>query len=40
MTPALRRQGLCVNHKRTERLMRLHGIVGVTPRRTVRTTIR
>jgi transposase InsO family protein len=40
MTPALRRQGFCVNHKRTERLMRLHGIVGVTPRRTVRTTIR
>ncbi len=40
MTPALRRAGFCVNHKRTERLMRLHSIVGVTPRRTVRTTIR
>ena len=40
MTGELRRRGYCVNHKRTERLMRLHGIVGVTPRRSVRTTIR
>ena len=40
MTGELRRRGYCVNHKRTERLMRLHGIVGVTPRLSVRTTIR
>jgi hypothetical protein len=40
MTGELRRRGYCVNHKRAERLMRLHGIVGVTPRRSVRTTIR
>ncbi len=40
MTRELRRRGFCVNHKRVERLMALHGIVGVTPRRSVRTTIR
>ena len=40
VTAALRRRGFCVNHKRVERLMREHGIVGVTPRRSVRTTIR
>ncbi|MDA8368147.1 MAG: IS3 family transposase [Actinomycetota bacterium] len=40
MTPELRRHGFCANHKRVERLMREYGIVGVTPRRSVRTTIR
>ena len=40
MTPELRRHGFCANHKRVERLMREHGIVGVSPRRSVRTTIR
>ena len=40
MTKELRRRGFCVNHKRTERLMAEHGIVAVTPRRSVRTTIR
>lgn len=40
MTKELRRRGFCVNHKRVERLMALNGIVGVTPRRSVRTTIR
>jgi len=29
MTPELHGRGLCVNHKRVERLMRKHGIVGV-----------
>jgi putative transposase len=29
----LRRRGWAVNHKRVERLMRLHGIVGYRPRR-------
>jgi transposase InsO family protein len=39
MTPELRDRGWAVNHKRVERLMRVHGIVGVhTPPR-VRTTI-
>ncbi len=40
MTKELRRRGFCVNHKRVERLMARHGLVGVTPRRSVRTTIR
>ena len=40
MTPELRRHDFCANHKRVERLMREHGIVGVAPRRSVRTTIR
>ena len=40
MTRELRRRGYCVNHKRNERLMALHGIVGVAPRRSVRTTSR
>ena len=40
MTPELRRHGFCANHKRVERLMPEHGIVGVTPRRRVRRTIR
>lgn len=40
ITPALRRRGFCVNHKRTERLMAENAIVGVTPRRrTPRTTM-
>ena len=29
MTPELRDRGWAVNHKRVERLMRVHGIVGV-----------
>ncbi len=39
MTPELRARGWDVNHKRVERLMRLHGIVGVHKRAKVRTTI-
>jgi len=39
MTRQLRRQGYCVNHKRVERLMAENDIVGVTPRRFVRTTL-
>jgi putative transposase len=39
MTSHLRRAGRYVNHKRVERLMRDHDIVGVIPRRKVRTTI-
>jgi len=40
VTKELRRRGYCVNHKRTERLMSKHAIVGVTPRRrTPRTTM-
>jgi len=39
MTGELRRRGFCVNHKRTERLMAENGIVAVTPRRLVRTTL-
>lgn len=39
MTPALHDKGYCVNHKRVERLMREHGIVGHTPRRRVITTV-
>jgi putative transposase len=33
ITAELRRRGWMVNHKRVERLMRLHGIVGYRPRR-------
>jgi transposase InsO family protein len=33
MTAELRRHGQAVNHKRVERLMRTHGIVGYRPRR-------
>ena len=40
MTKELRRRGFCVNHKRTERLRRENGIVAVSPRRSVRMTIR
>jgi len=39
MTVELANRGWVVNHKRIERLMRIHGIVGVPRRRTVRTTI-
>lgn len=39
VTRELRRRGRRVNHKRIERLMRRHDIVGATPRRRVRTTI-
>ena len=39
MTPELRERGFEVNHKRVERLMRLHGIVGVHKPAKVRTTI-
>ncbi len=39
VTRELRRQGRCVNHKRTERLMRIHDIVGYTPKKHRVTTI-
>lgn len=39
ITPELRDRGWVVNHKRVERLMRLHGIVGVHKAPKVRTTI-
>lgn len=39
MTPELRDRGFVVNHKRVERLMRVHGIVGVYKPPKVRTTI-
>jgi len=39
MTPELADRGFCVNHKRVERLMRKHGIVGVHKPAKVRTTI-
>jgi len=39
MTPELRARGWVVNHKRVERLMRVHGIVGVHKPAKVRTTI-
>jgi transposase InsO family protein len=35
----LRRQGRCVNRKRVERLMRIHNIVGYTPKQHRTTTI-
>ena len=35
VTRELRRQGRCVNHKRVERLMRIHDIVGHTPKKHV-----
>jgi putative transposase len=38
-TPELRERGWAVNHKRVERLMRVHGIVGVHKPPRVRTTI-
>jgi transposase InsO family protein len=39
MTAALNNLGWDVNHKRVERLMRVHGIVGIPQKRTVRTTL-
>jgi transposase InsO family protein len=39
MTVELANRGRCVNHKRVERLMRAHGIVGVHKPARVRTTI-
>jgi transposase InsO family protein len=39
VTKELRRHGYCVNHKRAVRLMAENDIVGVTPRRFVRTTL-
>jgi putative transposase len=39
MTVELADRGVYVNHKRVERLMRDHGIVGIPKQRTVRTTI-
>jgi putative transposase len=33
ITAELRRRGQAVNHKRTERLMRIHGIIGYRPHR-------
>lgn len=39
MTPELVERGFNVNHKRVERLMRVHGIVGVHKPAKVRTTI-
>ena len=39
ITPELAARGFRVNHKRTERLMRVHGIVGVFKPAKVKTTI-
>ena len=39
VTRELRSRGRVVNHKRVERLMHLHELVGITERRRVRTTI-
>ena len=39
VTRELRSRGRPVNHKRVERLMRLHELVGISERRRVRTTI-
>jgi transposase InsO family protein len=39
MTPELADRGFCVNHKRVERLMRVHGIVGIHKPTKKRTTI-
>lgn len=35
----LRHRGWVVNHKRVQRLMRVHDLVGVNPRKRVRTTV-
>ena len=40
VTAQLARQGVAVNHKRVERLMALHGLVGRCGRKKVRTTVR
>ncbi len=39
VTNELRRRGYCVNHKRTERIMRDHDLVGVMERKRIRTTL-
>lgn len=39
MTPALKAKGFCINHKRVERLMQKHRIIGHVPKRKVITTI-
>ena len=39
VTRELRKLGRCVNHKRVERLMRIHDIVGYTPKKRRITTI-
>lgn len=39
ITVELGRRGLCVNHKRVERLMRVNGVVGVHKPARVRTTV-
>ncbi|WP_020513992.1 IS3 family transposase [Paractinoplanes globisporus] len=39
VTSELREQGVLVNHKRVERVMRRRAIIGIHQRRTVRTTI-
>lgn len=39
MTPALRARGYCINHKRVERLMQKHQLIGHTLKRRVITTI-
>jgi putative transposase len=39
VTKELRRRGYCTNHKRVERLMAEHGVVGLSPRSFVRTTL-
>ena len=39
MTPALRARGYCINHKRVERLMQKHQLIGHIPRRHVTTTV-
>jgi transposase InsO family protein len=40
VTAQLAREGVAVNHKRVERLMALHGLVGRCGRKKVRTTVR
>jgi len=40
MTPALNARGYCINHKRVERLMQKHQLIGNAPKRRVITTIR
>lgn len=38
VTVQLRREGLCINHKRVARLMRVHGLLAQPPRRFVATS--
>jgi len=38
VTVQLRREGLCINHKRVARLMRMHGLLAQPPRRFVATS--